>query len=81
MDVDDILNRYNLTRETARRYIDAIIQLNQSQAADEAQVSRQTINTYKNAFQQMTDTERAALISSLAYETLVERIQTGEQPE
>lgn len=81
MDVDNILNRYNLTRETARRYIDAIIQLNQSQAADEAQVSRQTIDTYKNAFQQMTDTERAALISSLAHETLLECIQTGEQPE
>jgi hypothetical protein len=81
MDIDNILNRYNLTRETARRYIDAIIQLNQSQAADEAQVSRQIINTYKNAFQQMTDTERAALISSLAHETLLERIQTGEQPE
>jgi hypothetical protein len=81
MDVDNILNRYNLTRETARQYIDAIIQLNQSQAADEAQVSRQTINTYKNAFQQMTETDRAALISSLAHETLLERIETGERPE
>jgi len=72
MDVDTILDRYNLTRDTARKYIDTIVRFNQSQAAEESQVSRQTINTYKKAFQQMTDTERAALISTLAHESLLE---------
>ena len=81
MDVDDILNRYNLTKDYARRYIDAIVRLNQSQAAEEAGISRETARKYKNAIHEMTDTERAALISSLAHETLLERIQTGEQSE
>jgi site-specific DNA-adenine methylase len=81
MDVDDILNRYNITKDYARRYIDAIVHLNQSQAAEEAGISRETARKYKNAIHEMTDTERAALISSLAHETLLERIQTGEQPE
>jgi polyhydroxyalkanoate synthesis regulator phasin len=74
MDVDDILNRYNLTRETARQYIDTIVRFNQSQAADEADVSRRTFNNYQRALREMTDTERAALVSALAHETLIEHI-------
>jgi len=41
--VDDILERYGLTRDTAQRYIDAITRLNQTEAADELDVSRDTI--------------------------------------
>lgn len=74
MDIDTILDRYNLTRDTARKYIDTIVRFNQSQAADEADVSRRTFNNYQRALREMTDTERAALISALAHETLIEHI-------
>lgn len=78
MDVDEILQRYNLTRDTARKYIDAIVQQNQSQAADDAGISRRTVNTYQRAFHDMTDTERATLISALAQENLIDRIDAGD---
>jgi predicted DNA-binding protein (UPF0251 family) len=73
MDVDKILDRYNLTKDYARSYIDVIVHLNQSQAAEEAGISRETVRKYKKAFHQMTDTERAAVISALAQEILIEK--------
>lgn len=76
MDVDEILQRYSLTRDTARKYIDAIVQQNQSQAADDADISRRTVNTYQRAFHDMTDLERAALISALAHDNLLEHLDT-----
>lgn len=76
MDVDAILDRYNLTKDYARSYIDAIAHLNQSQAAEEAGISRETVRKYKNAFHKMTDTERAAVISALAHERLLEYLDT-----
>jgi len=78
MPVDEILEHYSLTCDTARKYIDAIVQHNQSNAADDAGVSRQTVNAYQRTFCQMTDLERAAIISALAHDTLVERIETGD---
>jgi len=72
MDIDTILDRYNLTRDTARKYIDTIVRFNQSQAADEADVSRRTFNNYQRALREMTDTERAALISALAQDLLLQ---------
>ena len=78
MDVDDILNRYNLTKDYARRYIDSIVHLNQSQAAEEADISRETARKYKNAIHEMTDLERATLISALAHDTLLEQIETDD---
>jgi len=71
MQVDEILDRYNLTRETAARYIEAIVQLNQSQTAEEIDVSRPTINRYKNVFNEMSSQERLIVISTLAQEQLL----------
>lgn len=66
MTVDEILEKYNLTRETTAAYIDAIVRLNQSDTADEIDVSRQTINRYKTTFREMTAEERLAVIAALA---------------
>ena len=73
MDVDKILNRYNLERKNATRYIDAITRLNQSDTAEEINVSRQTVSRYKDAFQEMTDSERTLLIASLTQQKLFEQ--------
>lgn len=77
LEVDDILDRYNLTRDTAARYIDAIVRMKQSQAADGVEVSHQTINRYKNVFEKMSEPERLIVISSLAHEILLKHIETG----
>ena len=69
---DDILSKYSLTRETAAQYIDAITRNNQTQTADELDVSRDTINRYKKAFAQMEPIERSLLITSLTQDQLLE---------
>jgi ACT domain-containing protein len=73
MDVDKILNRYNLERKNATKYIDSITKLNQSDTAKEIGVSRQTVSRYKDAFKEMTDSERTLLIASLTQEKLFEQ--------
>lgn len=77
MDVDNILTNYNLERDTAAKYIDAIVRMNQSETADEIKVSRQTINRYKNAFSEMNHRERSLLIASLTQEKLLEQLTEG----
>jgi hypothetical protein len=72
MQVKDILKKYGLTKNTTLQYIDAIIRLNQTETAEEIEVSRDTINRYKRAFREMTRVERAQLISSLIQEKLLE---------
>jgi response regulator of citrate/malate metabolism len=72
MDVDKILNKHNLDRDTATRYIDAITRFNQSETADKINVSRQTVRRYKDAFQEMNAQERLLLISSLTQEKLLD---------
>lgn len=72
MEVDNVLKKYGLTRDTAQKYIDAITQMNQTQAAEETDVSGDTISRYKRAFQKMTSVERLLLISSLAQDKLLE---------
>ncbi len=73
MDVDKILDRYNLERENATNYVDAITRLNQSDTAEEIGVSRQTVSRYKDAFKEMTDSERTLLIAALTQEKLFEQ--------
>lgn len=63
--VDDLLEKYSLTRDNAAAYIDAIVRMNQSETADEVELTRQTVNRYKNAFAQMEAEERAFLVASL----------------
>lgn len=76
MDVDTILEKYSLTRETTTRYVDAITRMNQSQAADEIGVSRDTVHRHKRVFAEMTPVERALVISSLTQENLLEETTT-----
>jgi ribosomal protein L21E len=59
-----VLEKYGLSREIAARYVDAITRSNQTQTAEELDVSRDTINRYKNAFAEMNAQERLLLIST-----------------
>jgi DNA-binding XRE family transcriptional regulator len=73
MKVDELLDKHNLERETTTRYIDAITHMNQSETATEIEVSRQTINRYKNTFAQMRPQERSLIIASLIQQKLLEQ--------
>jgi len=73
MEADRILNKYDLSKETAAQYIDAITRMNQSETAEEIEVSRQTVNRYKNVFAEMNAQERSLLIASLAQDKLLEQ--------
>jgi len=72
MDTQTILEEYGLTRETTSKYIDAITRSNQTQTAEELEVSRDTINRYKNAFSKMKTEERLLLISTLTQDKLLQ---------
>lgn len=67
-DVDEILKSYGLTRKTATDYIRFIVGCNQTETARRIGVSRDTINRYKKAFNQMTEVERTFLIYTLMEE-------------
>ncbi|MUW14382.1 hypothetical protein GJ633_06675 [Halorubrum sp. CBA1125] len=73
MDTQTVLEEYGLTRETATQYIDAITRSNQTQTAEELNVSRDTINRYKKSFQKMSAQERLLLISTLTQEKLLDQ--------
>jgi len=73
MDTQTVLEEYGLSRETAAKYVDAITRQNQTQTADELDVSRDTINRYKNAFQEMNAQERLLLISTLTQDKLLQQ--------
>ena len=72
MDTKTVLEEYGLSRETAAKYVDAITRQNQTQTAEELDVSRDTVNRYKNAFQEMSAQERLLLISTLTQEKLLQ---------
>lgn len=67
-DVEEILSTHGLTKETAIKFIDAMLQFNQTETAHQMEVTRTTVNRYKKAFQKMTEEERAFLISMLYQE-------------
>jgi DNA-binding XRE family transcriptional regulator len=73
MDTQTVLEEYGLSRETAANYVDAITRSNQTQTAEELDVSRDTINRYKNAFSEMNAQERLLLISTLTQEKLLDQ--------
>jgi DNA-binding XRE family transcriptional regulator len=73
MDVDQILENHGLTRDTATQYIDAITRKNQSQTAEELDVSRDTINRYKNEFARMNEKHRTLVIATLLQEKHLEK--------
>jgi hypothetical protein len=79
MKADEILDKYNLEREIATRYIDAITCMNQTQTAQEVEVSRQTINRYKNAFSEMNPMERSQIIASLTQEKLLQHAADNQR--
>ena len=73
MEVNNLLQKYSLTRNTATQYIDAITRKNQTQTAKELDVSRDTINRYKNAFAQMKPRERTLIITALLQEKYLQQ--------
>jgi hypothetical protein len=73
MKVDQILEKYGISKDTTTAYIDAITRSNQTETAEELDVSRDTINRYKKAFNQMEPRERLLLISNLAQEKLLQQ--------
>ena len=73
MNTKAVLKEHGLSRETAAEYVDAITRSNQTQTAEELNVSRDTINRYKNAFAEMDAQERLLLISSLTQEKLLDQ--------
>lgn len=78
-EIDNILSKYGLTRANAAAYIDAVIRMNMSQAAEEIGVSTDTVHRYKRAFAKMTEEERALLITSLFDERWRELVRTGSK--
>jgi len=74
MNTQTVLEKYGLSRQTAAKYIDAITRSNQTQTAEELNVSRDTINRYKNAFSEMDAQERLLLISNLTQEKLLDQV-------
>jgi transcriptional regulator with XRE-family HTH domain len=74
MNTQTVLEKYGLSRQTAVNYIDAITRSNQTQTAEELNVSRDTINRYKNAFSEMDAQERLLLISNLTQEKLLDQV-------
>lgn len=58
--------------ETARKYLDAIVRMNQTDTADEIDVSTFTVNRYKHKFRDMGPRERNLLIIRLAAQNLKE---------
>lgn len=72
MNPQTILEKYGLTRETTAQYIDTITRSNQTQTAEQLQVSRDTINRYKNAFAEMNPEERLLLITTLTQNKLLD---------
>lgn len=75
--VDELLEQYSLTRENARAFVDAIVRLNQTKAAEEIGVHRKTVENYKKSFQEMTEEERAFLIAALFDERQRELLSEG----
>jgi transposase len=73
MNTKAVLEKYGLSRNTATQYIDAITRSNQTQTAKELNVSRDTINRYKNTFAEMNAHERLQLISALTQEKLLQQ--------
>lgn len=78
--VEDLLQKYSLNRETAEKYIDATVRLNQVETAEEISVSREWVRQYKNKFQEMKPMERALLISELMEERFKKEVIGGENP-
>lgn len=57
-----------MERETAKRYVEAIIRLNQTETAEEIEVARQTVQNYKKAFSEMSQGKRAFVLHKLVEE-------------
>lgn len=74
-EVDELLSKYSLTRDNTEAYIDSIVRMNQTQTAQEVDVSRDTINRYKKAFNKMSPIERSLIIATVTQEKYLEEAQ------
>lgn len=66
------MNPTSFKNETGRLYLDAIIRMNQTDAAQEMEMSKDTVNRYKHKFREMTPKERNLKIAQLALRNLAE---------
>lgn len=74
MDVDDLLSEYGMERGLAQDYIEHTLFLNQTKTAEAMDVSRQTVQRYKNIFGEMSRGERIYLLAQLGEESLMELV-------
>jgi len=80
--VDEILKRYSLQRDTARRYVEAVTMGNGKEAAEQIGVSRRTVTNYKHGFKAMSRGERAIVLSELMqerYDEVAEEAMLNEE--
>jgi len=81
--VDEILKRYSLKRDTARKYVEAVTTGNGKETAEQIGVSRRTVTNYKQGFKAMSEPERAIVLSQLTkelYDEVAEEamLETGQ---
>jgi len=82
--VDEILKRYSLQRDTARKYVEAITMGNGKEAAQQIGVSRRTVSNYQAGFNAMTKPERVLVLSKLMkerYDEIAEEIMLEKGPD
>lgn len=72
--VDQILSKYGLDQRLAQNYLEHVVFLNQTMAAEAMGVSRQTVQRYKRKFGEMTQGERVYLLAQLGEESLMELV-------
>ncbi|MDY6777167.1 MAG: hypothetical protein SVU32_00750 [Candidatus Nanohaloarchaea archaeon] len=65
MDVSTVLERYGLTRETARNYVLNAVGNNLTETSEAMGVSYRTAARYREAFQEMSVAERATVLNGL----------------
>lgn len=75
----DVLAKYSLSKEVAAGYVHLITYQNQTETAEELDVSRDTVNRYKNSFAEMSAEERLLLISAFAQDQLLDEATSEKQ--
>lgn len=71
----EILDKYNLNPETAFHVFMGLTHSNMRSIAEEADVSKSTVQNYKNKFKEMHEDERLILFKYLIEEELYGRLK------
>lgn len=75
--IDEVIEKYSLSRDKVIAYIDAIVRSNQTETAEAMGVSRDTVNRYKKVFGSMSEEERLLVVSAVTQEKLLESGSEG----